>query len=414
MSRDELIVVVRRQGERIAVQDQQISAQAGQLAELMEANETLAGRLARLDHLLSRNSGNSSMPPSGDDGPGKPAPPEPKRRGGPKRSRGKQPGAPGSHLGFTDNPDDRQDRFPQGSCGCGADLGGARDLGVVDRFQQHDIPQVSVKVVQFDQHQVQCGCGEIHTATRPAGSRPGPVGYGPLCRHNGPWGYPFNRSSLVQWIILASEFTIRGRWASSRPGSGPMPTAWTTCGGCAGRTGLGRCRMAPLADASAVSLHAFVTDHVAPGATVITDAWQGYCGLDTLGYVHDRRSQRAARARGEDPGELLPAVHRIASLTKRWLLGTHQGSVETAHLPSYLNEFVFRFNRRRSRSRGLVFYRVLELAVDHDPVRYHDLIASKRPRKGRPAPPRARGNPPTLERPPANRPWRTADQQPSA
>ena len=179
MSRDELIVVVRRQAERIAVQDQQISAQAGQLAELMEANETLAGRLARLEHLLSRNSGNSSMPPSGDDGPGKPAPPEPERRGGPKRSRGKQPGAPGSHLAFTDNPDERRDRFPQGPCGCGADLGGARDLGVVDRFQQHDIPQVSVKVVQFDQHQVACGCGEIHTATRPAGSRPGPVGYGP-------------------------------------------------------------------------------------------------------------------------------------------------------------------------------------------------------------------------------------------
>jgi ISXO2-like transposase domain len=93
--------------------------------------------------------------------------------------------------------------------------------------------------------------------------------------------------------------------------------------------------MAPLAGASATSLHAFVTDHVEPGATVITDAWQGYRGLDRLGYVHDRRSQRAARARGQDPGELLPAVHRVASLAKRWLLGTHQGSVEPAHLPSY-------------------------------------------------------------------------------
>jgi transposase-like protein len=90
--------------------------------------------------------------------------------------------------------------------------------------------------------------------------------------------------------------------------------------------GLGRCRMAPLADASAESLHAFVTDHVEPGLTVITDAWQGYRGLDKLGYVHDRRSQRAAKARGDDPGELLPAVHRVASLIKRWLLGTHQGA----------------------------------------------------------------------------------------
>lgn len=172
--------------------------------------------------------------------------------------------------------------------------------------------------------------------------------------------------------------------------------------------GIGRCRMAPLLDASARSLHAFVTDHVEPGTRVITDAWQGYHGLDGLGYVHDRRSLRAARARGEDPGELLPAVHRIAALAKRWLLGTHQGSVEEAHLPSYLDEFVFRFNRRRSRSRGLVFYRVLELAVGHEPVRYHDLIATPRPRAVPPAPPKARGHPPSLERPAANRPWRTA------
>ena len=74
--------------------------------------------------------------------------------------------------------------------------------------------------------------------------------------------------------------------------------------------GIGRCRMAPLTDASANSLHAFVTDHVEPSSTVIADAWQGYRGLDKLGYVHDRRSQRDAHARGEDSGTLLPAVHR--------------------------------------------------------------------------------------------------------
>ena len=172
--------------------------------------------------------------------------------------------------------------------------------------------------------------------------------------------------------------------------------------------GLGRCRMLPLADASAASLHPFVTDHVEPGATVFTDGWQGYHGLEKLGYVHARHSKRAARAHGQDTGELLPAVHRVASLAKRWLLGTHQGSVEPAHLASYLNEFVFRFNRRRSRSRGMVFYRVLELAAGHEPVRYQDLIATKRPRAVSPTPPQTRGHPPSLERPPANRPWRTA------
>lgn len=170
--------------------------------------------------------------------------------------------------------------------------------------------------------------------------------------------------------------------------------------------GIGRCRMAPVADASAASLHAFVTDYVEPGATVITDGWQGYSGLRKRGYIHERRSQRAARARGDDPTKLLPAVHRVASLAKRWLLGTHQGSVADPHLASYLNEFVFRFNRRRSRSRGMVFFRVLELAVAHAPVRYQDLIASRRPRKVPPTAPGARGRPPSLERPPADRPWR--------
>jgi transposase len=173
MSRDELIVVVRRQAV-------QISAQAVLIAELMEANEALAARLARLEHLLSRNSGNSSNPPSKDDDPGKPAPPDKQRgRGGPQRSRGKQPGAPGTHLAWTDDPDERRDRFPEGCCGCGDDLVAARDLGVVDRYQQHEIPQVAVAVTQYDQHQVQCGCGRLHTATRPDGARSGPVGYGP-------------------------------------------------------------------------------------------------------------------------------------------------------------------------------------------------------------------------------------------
>ena len=173
--------------------------------------------------------------------------------------------------------------------------------------------------------------------------------------------------------------------------------------------GFGRCRMAPIADATAASLHPFVSDHIEPGATVITDGWQGYRGIEKLGYRHERRSQRAARARGEDANQLLPAVHRVASLAKRWLLGTHQGSTDEAHLPSYLNEFVFRFNRRSSRSRGLLFYRVLELAVAHDPVRYRDLIAHPQPGNGPPRPLAVtHRHPPSLERPSAHRPWRTS------
>lgn len=167
--------------------------------------------------------------------------------------------------------------------------------------------------------------------------------------------------------------------------------------------GFGRCRIAPVSDASAASLEAFVRDSVEPCATVVTDGWMGY-GLAKLGYSHERRSQRAARAAGNDPNRLLPGPHRVASLAKRWLLGTHQGSVDDAHLTHYLNEFVFRFNRRKSRSRGMVFYRVLELAIKHEPVRYQDLIMTRRKRSVPPVPPQKRGRPPSLERPPAERP----------
>jgi transposase-like protein len=172
--------------------------------------------------------------------------------------------------------------------------------------------------------------------------------------------------------------------------------------------GYGRCRIRALPDASAASLHPFITDHVEPGATVVTDAWQGYAGIEALGYTRERHSQRAARLAGGDPHGLLPGVHRIASLPKRWLLGTHQGSVDPAHLQAYLDEFVFRFNRRTSRSRGLVFHRVLQHAAGHEPVRYRDLVVDPKPKKRPPAGRAGQGHPPSLERPPANRPWRTA------
>ena len=101
------------------------------------------------------------------------------------------------------------------------------------------------------------------------------------------------------------------------------------------REGMGRCRIAPLADASAASLHRFVADHVEPGATVITDGWQGYSGLRAA-RLRPRQAQPASRrSRGEETGKLLPAVHQVSSLAKRWLLGTHQGLAEETHLASY-------------------------------------------------------------------------------
>lgn len=147
----QLIALVGVQAQRIVVQDGQIAAMAIQISELVDANETLTGKLARLEHLLSRNSRNSSSEPSKDDDLGKAVPPGKAKRGeGSARGKGKQPGAAGVNLAWVDSPDEYADRFPRGCCECGDDLAGAKDLGVVDRYQQHEIPQVSVKVTQYD------------------------------------------------------------------------------------------------------------------------------------------------------------------------------------------------------------------------------------------------------------------------
>jgi transposase-like protein len=233
--------------------------------------------------------------------------------------------------------------------------------------------------------------------------------------------------------------------------------------------GFGRCRMEPIDDFSSDTLCRFLVDHVEERSTVVTDGLQSYRPAAKDSYIHQRLI-----VPGDQAGDLSPGVHRVASLAKRWLLGTHQGAVEPDHLGEYLNvllrwpeasvtsggtrcrqwrtgslevcvtppserfrpaarriswaargpalqcrlrpshrspfltsvfshelkgidEFVFRFNRRNSRSRGLVFYRVLELAVAHDPVRYRDLVVNPASKSVAPVPPTGRGHPPSLE-----------------
>ena len=135
--------------------------------------------------------------------------------------------------------------------------------------------------------------------------------------------------------------------------------------------GIGRIRMRHIPDASGDSLLPFVRDMVAPGSVVRTDGWSGYNGLTDYGYTRDI----LVLSSSADPAHVsMPGVHRVASLLKRWLLGTHQGSVLSHHLQSYLEEFTFRFNRRTSRSRGLVFRRLLEQAVITGPVTQTDII----------------------------------------
>lgn len=169
--------------------------------------------------------------------------------------------------------------------------------------------------------------------------------------------------------------------------------------------GFGRCRMSIIKDASVTSLRSFLKDSVKPGATVITDGWKPYRGATAELYIHRRHVAPGALAH-----QLLPGVHRVSALLKRWILGTHQGSVADTHLQLYLDEFVFRWNRRTSRNLGMRFCRLLELATSHDPVRYSQLIQTKRPSVTLRIPPTTRGTPASMERPRVDRPWRVADQ----
>jgi len=136
------------------------------------------------------------------------------------------------------------------------------------------------------------------------------------------------------------------------------------------KKGFGRVRMRQVPDVSATSLLPFVCEAVAPGTRVLTDGWGGYNGLPKHGYD---REKIVVSSSGEPAHVSLPGVHRVASLLKRWILGTHQGAITANHLQSYLEEFTFRFNRRTSRSRGLVFRRLLEQAVATGPVTEADV-----------------------------------------
>jgi len=138
--------------------------------------------------------------------------------------------------------------------------------------------------------------------------------------------------------------------------------------------GIGRIRLRHVPDASSASLHAFVAEAVQKQSVVRTDGWRGYRGLDDEGYRH----AVCVVGKSQNASQLLPRVHRIVALLKRWILGTHQGAVAHEHLDYYLDEFTFRFNRRGSRSRGKLFYRLVQQAAQVQPTPYKQLIRPKR------------------------------------
>lgn len=233
-------------------------------------------------------------------------------------------------------------------------------------------------------------------------------------------------SYQTAWTMLAKLRTVM-RPALTRPLTGRVEVDETFIGGprpgkvgrgAAGKTlvagaievtdtGWGRARLAVITDASATSLKDFVTTHIDKTATVISDGWRSYPPA-LSGYDHEPVNVSAT---GKPAHEVLPAVHRLFALIKRMLEGTYQGSGTAEHLPEYLDEFVFRFNRRNSRDRGMVFIRLLQQAVLTDRVTYRELVRVPAPKQNSPrgvAGPRPQ--PGTLDASPLLRPWRTGDQ----
>jgi transposase-like protein len=134
--------------------------------------------------------------------------------------------------------------------------------------------------------------------------------------------------------------------------------------------GTGRIRLSYLPDASRKSINPFLKDNITEGTHVVTDGWKGYVDIRKMGFSHEV-SQSTIVA---DDEEILPNAHRVASLLKRWLLGTHQNYVEKKHLQYYLDEFVFRHNRRKAKNRGLLFFTLMKQAVKNKPTSYYDLV----------------------------------------
>jgi len=146
---------------------------------------------------------------------------------------------------------------------------------------------------------------------------------------------------------------------------------------CVGVRKLGRIRLRKIQAASAIELEAFIGEAIEPGAMVCNDDWSGYRGLAAKGcYQHHPTSMRTSAANGE---MALPRVHLVFSLLQRWLMSTHQGAVRHSHLGYYLDEFTFRFNRRTSASRGKLFYRLVEQALEIEPSPYRTLLGENPP-----------------------------------
>lgn len=182
----------------------------------------------------------------------------------------------------------------------------------------------------------------------------------------------FSDRSLLAGHIEVDEAFLGGVRAGKRGRGAEGKQLIVIAAEFSGKNQIGRIRIQRSPDASAEKLEAFIKRNIAPKSTIHTDGWRGYNGVADMGYSH--RPQKAALV---DPDELLPRINIVTALLKRWILGTHQGRLDLKHMDSYLEEFVFRFNRRTSKERGLLFRRVIENSFNIEPSTY-DTVKSRK------------------------------------
>jgi transposase-like protein len=209
---------------------------------------------------------------------------------------------------------------------------------------------------------------------------------------------------------VEADETFLGGPEQGLPGRGALGKVLVEVGVERRGRSLGRCRMQVISDATAPTLRKFLHAHVEPGSVVLTDGFSSYpsaCGQD---YVH---RPTAISGSGQQAHELLPGVHIVASLAKRWLLGTHQGGVKAGHVQGYLDQFCFAFNRRHSKARGMLFYRLLEQSVQASPRTYRSFVVDPgSDRRVMPVPPaEKRVHCESLAGPALDRLWRWVAEQ---
>ena len=176
----------------------------------------------------------------------------------------------------------------------------------------------------------------------------------------------------LKGIIEVDEAFLGGKQSGGKRGRGTENKVLVVVAAeyGANKNKIGRIRMSVIPDASAESLETFLIECVEKSSTVITDGWRGYNAIENLGFKHKIMT-------GKNEDNLLPKVHLVVSLLKRWIMGTLQGSISDQHMLYYLDEYTFRFNRRTSASRGMLFYRLIEQASGIEPVIYKDIKKRK-------------------------------------